>query len=477
VPTDEELEQIFEDALRNGDGASPEESPFTDAGYLAALEADPEAHRRSGDALALLSAQNLPGEFWEARVALGSIRDAAWARFRSPDAVLAGALARVASLTPPTLRLPAIVGDLASLDLLTALVGPSGTGKSAATTISAALIRHRRDDVIEVAIGSGEGLIDAYLGAPQDARHNGAPVKVRPQINTAVLAVVDEGQVIAELAERKGSTLLPTLRSATFGAALGQANADPSRRRRLEALHYRFAGIIALQPEHAVALLDDAAGGTPQRIIWLSATDPSIPDEPPSWPGALGWVPPPTITNGSELNVAAEVVREIRSRALARARGARVVEPLDAHGDLLRLKVSGLLAVLDGRADQVTAEDWRLAGMVMTASRSVRRCLVETRRLLDRQRLDASIARVVERETAVAESAERRALDGAARAVARRAHRDGPDSRLTRGDLNRAIAGQHRLHVNLDEVLEEAIARGWLRQDGEHFQPGESRPA
>ena len=75
---------------------------------------------------------NLPAEFWDARPALAHVRAAAWSRNRSPDAVLGSVLARVALLVPPSVRLPAIVGAIATVDVIVALVAPSGPLEPAA---------------------------------------------------------------------------------------------------------------------------------------------------------------------------------------------------------------------------------------------------------------------------------------------------------------------------------------------------------
>jgi hypothetical protein len=437
-----------------------------------------------GDLLDDLEAQapstssNLPDEFWTARADLDLVRQAAWQRMRSPDAVLGATLARVATLTPPTTVLPAIVGDTATLDLLAGIIGAPGAGKSSAVAVARRLVPIVRTDVVDgLMLGSGEGLIDAYLGPVEEVEENGAKRRRRRQINTAVLAIVDEGQVLAELGGRRGATLLPTIRSAFFGATLGQANADVGRNRRVEAGRYRFAGVFAWQPEHAAAILADAPAGTPQRIVWFAGTDPAIPEEPPPWPGRLEWTPPPTITAGLELDVDEAAAGEIRSRALARARGNAVdVDPLDSHTDLCRLKIAALLAVLEDRV-AVDAADWNLAGMVMASSDAVRSRIVAYHREQIRLREQAAIERAVRRSDAIADSTDRRAVAAAKRAVARRVHRDGAGSRVTRRELVLAIAGRDRELVSVDEVIAAAMAEGWIERDGDQYTPGRSRPA
>ena len=54
-----------------------------------------------------------------------------------------------------------------------------------------------------------------------------------------------------------------------------------------------------------------------------------------------------------------------------------MIDSLDAHADLLRLKVAALLALLDGRQD-VTVEDWALAEMAVDVSTAVRTDVIST---------------------------------------------------------------------------------------------------
>jgi hypothetical protein len=71
---------------------------------------------------------HLPASFWEQSPQLTAIRQAAFARITSPDAVLACVLCRVAASFPPTFTLP----NNTSLNYIVALVGDSGHGKSVA---------------------------------------------------------------------------------------------------------------------------------------------------------------------------------------------------------------------------------------------------------------------------------------------------------------------------------------------------------
>ena len=441
---------------------------------------NPQAtHRTDTDkraATAEDSPTNLPDKFWSSRGYLTHIRRAAHSRTLSADSVLGCVLARVAILTPPTVQLPAIVAATATLDLLIALVADSGVGKSASTHVAADLLPIIDETVVlDFPVGSGEGIVDAYLGQIEELNDHGKKVRVRRQTKRAVLAVIDEGQVLAEFANRKGSTLMPTLRSAWSGSTLGQGNASAETNRKVQGGRYRFAAIIAVQPAHAASLLADAAGGTPQRILWLTAQDPTIPDEAPQWPGPIAFLPPTHSTLAAPMKVDDDINHEIRARKLARSRGKhKDADPLDSHADLLRLKIAALLAILDERLN-VNADDWELARMVMSTSQRVRTVVVMHAQLDARHREEAATGKAIRREVALSGSAESRALDKAARAVGKRAHRT-PGEQLTRREFSHGIASRDRQLTTVDDAIAEAIRQGWIEKNGDTFTAGKKMP-
>jgi hypothetical protein len=372
-------------------------------------------------------------------------------------------------------RLPAIVGATATVDVIVALVARSGAGKSTAMTIGAELVPIHDDAVLAgVGIGSGEGLVDAFLAMVDEVGTDGKTRSVKRQVRRAVLAVVDEGQVLAELGKRQGSTIMTTLRSGWSGATLGQANASETTRRHLPAGAYRLAVLLALQPEHAVTLLSDAAGGTPQRFVWLSATDPSIPDVAPRWPGELPLTLPAMGDAFAGFTVADSIAAEVIAEDRLRNRGVAVADSLDGHATLLRLKVAALLAVLDGRTD-VDVDDWRLAGQVGATSRAVRQSIVEYDWQQSRRRDDAAIAKAARREVVVAETAAQAALARVVRSIAAKAHKT-PDVVLKRSDLTRASSGRDRQFVTIDAAIDEAVVRKLLTPDGDGWRAGEAKP-
>jgi hypothetical protein len=421
--------------------------------------------------------RNLPDDFWNARPELAHVRQAAHATGRSADAVLGATLARIAALTPPTLRLPAPVGTPGTLDVAIAIVGTAGGGKSTSSDVAATLVAIDDPAVITAPMGSGEGLIEAYMGLVDEVGDDGKTHKVKRQVHRAVLAMLDEGQALAEIGGRKGSTLMPTIRTAWSGGMLGQANASEDRKRYLPAGGYRFVLVAGFQPEYATDLLNDAAGGTPQRFAFFAVDDPTIPlREHVEHPGPLDWSLP--VHQSGPMPLDPEVYAEIRTAGILVARGEVQPDPLDAHRNLGRLKMAGLLTVLDRRTN-ITAEDWRLAGMVMDTSDAVRGSIVAAARARAAAQEDASTARQVRRVVELDRTTEERAFESVVGAMGRHVHRHAGErpGGCVRSCLTTAPAYKHRKGVAIDDAIAEAVARDWIVVDGSAYRPGKSRPS
>lgn len=443
----------------------------------------------------------LDEDFWDARPYLKHIRDAAHSRQRSAAAVLGVTLARIAACLPHRLRIPPIVGTDAGLSLITVVLAPPGVGKSTASALASELVPAPEglDLADELPIGSGEGMAETFFGLEDEPDERGKSRKVKRQVRHNAYFYADEGQVLAEIGRRQNAVLLPTIRSAFSGTALGQMNASEERRRVVPAGAYTLGIVVAMQTTLAGALLDDAEGGTPQRCLWMPATDHTIPDQAPAWPGRLDWTPPTRealaamradgwlIGEQTYLAVADAVVDEVRAADLARVRGAVAVHALDAHEGLLRLKIAALLAVLDGRLN-VNEEDWQLATVIKAASDRTRASVIRTidakaaadeaaRAARAKERaVSSAVASAIESDSAVAH---RRTIDGA-RWIARKVWAD-PDHWLVSG-LRRAMDSRKR--DVFTDALDHAVAEGWVVVASEHGQgadkravrPGEQRP-
>lgn len=304
-------------------------------------------------------------EFWKARPVLDHVRTFARARMASPWAVFGVVLARVSCAVPYTVVLPPIVGGEASLNTFVGIVGRSGSGKGAAEATA--------EDAVHVGgitlagVGSGEGLAHQYR-----VRTKGGLEWV--DTSHSRLFSVQEVDTLTALDQRRGATVMPELRKAWAGEALGFGYADPTKRLDMPRHSYRLALVVGIQPGRAEGILGDVDGGTPQRFLWMPATDPGAPDITPAAPAPWAWslptLPPPSPFSGLRVMEVCDEAKEfITTNRRMSLRGGTEAE--DAHAVLCRLKVAAVLAVLDGRFD-VNNEDWWLAGVVALKSRMTR---------------------------------------------------------------------------------------------------------
>jgi hypothetical protein len=199
------------------------------------------------------------------------------------------------------------------------------------------------------------------------------------------------------------------------------------------------------------------------------------------WPEplALDWIigaPDP----GRAVTFADTIRERLWQEHTARGRGELAVAELDEHRPLALVKLSTLLAQLDGRRD-VTEDDWSLAGMVWATSCAVRDYAVAYGRAMAGKAAAASKAVYVEREgaaevarLAVKASADDAAVHRVALRIAVKVHEAQGGEGLSRREVTQSVAARDRGH--LAAALGHAVERGWLIEDGTRIRPGDSRP-
>ena len=422
----------------------------------------------------------LPEEFWDARKSFGHIRRAAHSRACSGDVVFYTTLARMSGMISHHIRAATGIGGRASLNVFAATVGASGTGKSTGSALSRELMPspHSHDDFYDgLPIGSGEGIAEAFMGVVEKdtdkvyerGPHKDKPitVKVREQVRHNLYCYVDEGQTLAQLGQRSGSTLAETIRRAAVGEALGQTNASEERRRYVAPGSYAMGMLAGFQPSTAVPLLADASTGTPQRFFWSWAEDPSIPDEPTPWPGAIEdhlgcWRPSGPV----DIDFPDSVKRRLWRDRVARNRGEIEISELDGHAGLMKVKLAAMFALLDGR-DKVTEDDWDLAEMAWTASCAVRDALVA------RAKREADVARELQEQAAVQLAVRthdaKTAADLAVERVARRVLHiaSATPGGVTYGALRKSITSRDRGMT--EKAITFAVSRGWVTEENDRI--------
>lgn len=393
--------------------------------------------------------------FWEARPVLAHIRRYALARMASPWAVLGVVLMRILSTIPPAVALPPMTGGRGSLNLFCALVGPPGSGKGAAEAVARecvvlpAVIR-------TCALGSGEGIAHQYL-VWDNKEKMALPVDPSMQM----LFQVAEIDAIASLTGRLGSTLMPQLRQAFSGEQLGFAYAAQEKRLLVPPHGYRLCLTTGVQPDRAGVLLDDAEGGTPQRFIWVPATDTAITadevDAGEPWTVPRVHWPEVVRRSGGLVDVPADIRLEVREARAAQSRGE--TPPMDGHSMFAKLKVAVALAVLDGRPD-VDVSDWALAGAVMEKSASTRQGVQDRLARIAERDQESRTKAESRRAAAVSEAVADAAVQRVCRVIGRKLRAAGS---LSRSEVRRSVTARDR--GSFDEALDRLTEAGQVRVD------------
>ncbi|WLP89945.1 hypothetical protein [Gordonia sp. NB41Y] len=454
--------RLAERATTNGTVATPEVDPGPEAMPLPDEPIEPEPDQAT--------VPDFDEAFWSSRESLAHIRDYALACMVSAWGFLGVLIVYALDSVPYSTALPGIADDPApgSLNTIVGLVAESGGNKSRILRTVRAYID--RSD-LDIPIGSGEGIAKAYVRRPQQNRR---PTGSADDANTFrhgtelyewqrrnAVFTASEVDTLAALMKRSSATLAGALRQAFSGETLGFAYADETKRALVPDGGYRFGLIVGIQPRRSAALLDDADGGTPQRVLWMPVADPRCrrDNRPPLpapytpacidlWPNRISL--PPVATEAIE--IAAE----------ERAQGDG--NPLDGHHLFVRAKVAAALAVIDGRT-AVTTEDWQLSATVMRVSDSTRsRCIAALRTAneqANRARAEAEGIRTdITEETRQRLTVER--VERVAQTIVRAVTTHGT---MTRSDARKRVSGRDR--VLYDDAIEWAVDAGLLEADDE----------
>lgn len=392
-------------------------------------------------------------EFWSATDQLNLIHQWARARYVAPWALLLAVLLRVVVSTGPRVMLPGPPAP-ASLNMGIVLVGRSGSGKG--VTDKLARIVWPNDDIHEEGLGSGQGIAELLKETknPED------------RIDRALLSV-SEIDHLAALNAGQGNNTRAATKAALTGDRLGSKGASAATTRSVPADSYRLCLSISAQFGHCGVLLDDVSGGTPQRMVWGSVTDPSIPDTPgpepdrildtklPAWALADKQV---LIQYGTP-----DIAEYVAAGLLANQRGE--LDAIDGHRTLTRLKVAAALAILDHRS-VISELDWQLSEVIMAKSDATRQTVLD----YDRQAARAKI-----RERAISRAVGEEVIDGRRLdVVKRRVLKVLADGRAARRDLMSRM-GKREYRELLDSAIAELAADGRVStvaapQGGTHYE-------
>lgn len=333
---------------------------------------EPEGDYRTAQEAFDVWVEKTEHRIFDASPTLQHIRQAAHSRLLGSGAVLANVLGRVLAEVPPGVVLPPVIGSAASLNLGFAMVGKSGDGKSTTFDCGTEVLGINQEH-IEIGLGSGEGIIEAFLEEEKvpDPRD---PTKMilKKVLTTPPSRIfnVDEVEQLGKASGRDGSTLMSILRTALTGGALKSANATAERRRSVQSKTYRLVSFVGVQEGLSGILLNDSDAGTPQRMLWISTIDKTLPEEgeEPDWPGCLEWNGGVVnMVNGYEVQYPDHIKKEIRRRRVDLVKRG-IGDPLESHMMLTRLKVAAALTFLHDEVD-ITEKWWAISGYLMEWSK------------------------------------------------------------------------------------------------------------
>jgi hypothetical protein len=415
-------------------------------------------------------------EFYDQRPWMAMCRQMAESAGGSPSAHLLAYLTRWATLIPPGYSIPAINGAPSSFDLLSVIAGTSGAGKTSPMRNAAELLPVDNAEIrLGLGIGSGEGIIEAFYGIDEIEGEDGKKRKERRKMFAGVNFAVSEGLIFAELAGRGGTTHVTRLCDAWSGSPLSTANASAETFRHIDVDQYRLTLMMGIQVGTAHELMTDSATaqGFVGRLLFAWAEEPRVKPRPRR-PELVMLQPPSEIafpkTKESPkryqqrfLSYPDEVYAECQDASDARVGTNVPVE--DHHHDLLRCKIAGIVALMDGRID-VSLADWAIATTLVEHSAATRRYLREHRRLAERDRRHRQAEARAEVEIVVDDVKERQAIARMAEAIRGRL-----DEPLGRNAVRKMVSSSTTKH-RFEAALKLAISNGWVVEAGEQLKRG-----
>lgn len=414
---------------------------------------------------------------WDAYGWTRSVRAGARAADVCPDAVLGAVLATYAARIPPGVRIVTGTKMPLGCNLVTALVGPSGSDKSTAFNLAQRMMPGSAVPVINNP-GSGEAFAASFVHPDPDFT---GPAKQRSRVlkpDPRVLFYVAEGAMLGAIGARLGSTWLPHLRSLAVDESLSTTNATSEINRTVPAQRYRAGVVIGFQVTTAVPILHDTSTGTAQRFLWftsLSSEPRGLPAEAPHVPMAV-----PVITRlAAGIDDANEpihylaVTRSITERIIAEQEHTRLTRDItssddhDAHRHALIAKLAALAVLADGRV-MIDEHDWLWAEALYAASAATRDVL------LDIAEEKARAEQLEHGQRMATADRARKQFDGdevrAAQVILNRLAKTGF---ATKSELRRSLAARdRRLFPGALEQLEQG---GWIRVGADGRLYGGSR--
>ncbi|CAJ1495114.1 hypothetical protein [[Mycobacterium] burgundiense] len=336
------------------------------------------------------------------------------------------------------------------------LIGRSGSGKGVTDKLARIVWPA---SIHEEGLGSGQGIHELFKETkdPDDRV-------------TRALFTVSEIDHMAALASGRENNTLAALKAGLTGDRLGSKGASAATTRSVPADSYRLGLSISAQYGHTAVLLDDVSGGTPQRMVWGSVTDPSIPDTPGPEPDRVLDTKLPTWALADKQVLiqygTPDIAEYVAAGLLANQRGE--LDAIDGHRTLTRLKVAAALAIVDHRS-VISDLDWQLSEVVMAKSDATRQSVLE----YDRQAARAKVRERAAIRAAGEDFYDASRLETVKRSILRMLERDGEQQ----GNVLRSRLGRKEKRELFDQAIVLLEAAGLVTsmpglQKGTRYRTG-----
>ena len=404
----------------------------------------------------------LESGFYEFSDSLRFIHDEAHSRMVAPDALLFSTLARISACIPPSWVLPAFVGSYKPAALCVAIVGGSGTGKSAANAAAREILEVTHDQYrFDLSGGTGQGMIEAYFRASRKGEE-GFDEGAKVQKFLGCHFYIDEGQKLLAGASKPEDIAQATMRELWSGEPTGQTNASASTSRYLQANSAAFGLSIGFQQEVAATFVTLGAGlGTPQRFLWAYAVSPDQTLYPPEAIGALHVPILPHTDKRQVFTFDKDIALEVRKHRVAVTRGDIELHPLEAHDLLKRMKVGVCLARLANET-HVGGQRWDLAGMITDVSASVLHNIQEQGQKAEQAKREQASEHRAEGVVRVQEKTREASEQSGALTMARRLEK--VQKPLSLSELTQAVSSDDRRRADTQAMIEILVVRGWATE-------------
>lgn len=428
-------------------------------------------------------------DFWGSRQLLSWIRDYARSSRVSPWALLGCILSRISvSVSPRVVTEPLCDDGLpGTLNLFVAVVGEPGAGKNRAMSMAKNLIPNIQKATV-TSPASGEAIAAFFAARSHETDEDGG--NDMECLSPRALLTFSEVGTLEALAKRNGSTIVESLKKAFSGDDLGESTKSEDRRLMVPEYGYRLALQIGVQPAKSGVLFDDVYGGLPQRFLFVPTTDGMAPDERPQRPEGKLPIHLDRLPDGY-LNVDKEAIntlyaagsranmlnggdahypllkvtmpdaasKEADENYLKSLRHARSADPLDVRATELKVRLSALLALADGRTS-ADDSDWTCASEIVRQSAETREyCMEQARAGRQEKRAEQFVD-----DDRASEISEEKLLARAREAVLRVL--TAKNRPLTGRDIRSGLSGPQRKVVDL--------ALSYLETDGDIRQISET---